>query len=176
MSNTQLWVRLACAGTTLVAVTAVGCGGSDQATQQARSGSTSEVAAPANDREEVIQVRRRLENAMYAGDGQAYCRGLTRRAARDMTNQGAQTCEEAVRKIVPEPLPPSARASFRPRVVRVTIDGDTAITAAKSVIGRTTRTIFVKEDGKWMLDGVKPDKGEKAPDPELQDKVDKNVS
>jgi hypothetical protein len=113
----------------------------------------------------VKDLWQKLEDAVYAGNGETYCAGLTQRMTRQITRDAKRdTCEGAVRSIVEEPLTPVQVAQVESKLVSVRVDGDKALLATRGPDGGIDHRTFVKDGPEWKLDRTRWE-AVPAPDP-----------
>jgi hypothetical protein len=164
MSDFRLGIRVAPALALLVLCLILpACGDSDSGaasgggTQQTAGDEASngdETPVPESaERKLVVKAKKQLVDNLYAANAAAYCAGLTEHAASKLA--GKSTCEKTIRGLVPAPMPPAVRATYRERVVSATVDGDEAVIVSRGIDGGKDRATFVKEDGEWKLDREK---------------------
>lgn len=136
-------------------VAGAGCGDSSD------DGAKASVArSPAE--QELLDANDRLTQALYSGDADAYCSGVTaasRRSHARALNQGCEKLVVSIARFVKKKRGSSANIG-RPKVVGVKVEGNRGIiTTRSSSDGTADDFVYVRRDGRWLSDVRAPADG-----------------
>lgn len=127
------------------------CGDDQAGGSDSSAGKNGAPADASSEEQAVYDTYARFVNDIYSGNAAGACQAMTPRIRKQMRTLGVgqPTCERQVSLV----LDTDSKKVLRPRIVRLSMNGDKALAKAKAGNSQLYDVPFVKRGEEWKIDG-----------------------